>query len=246
MRYLIISDLHANLPALEAVLADAAGSYDAIICCGDIAGYGAQPNEVVDWVRGHVLAIVRGNHDKAAAGLEDIEWFNPAARAAIEWTRRQLSPANLDYLRQLAKGPIQAGGFEVFHGSPIDEDEYLGSALDIAMMVPYLDATLAFFGHTHLQAAFESLHAGTRKIAKPAAAEREIAVALDDKAWYAINPGSVGQPRDRDPRAAYALFSPASRLVQMRRVGYDIAAAQRAIRRAGLPEPLAVRLASGR
>ncbi len=245
MRYLIISDIHSNLRALEAVLADAAGQYDAIVCCGDIVGYGAEPNEVVDWVRANAIAVVRGNHDKAATGSEDKEWFNPVARAAVEWTHSQLRAENLDYLRQLAKGPIHVGGFEIFHGSPIDEDEYLATPFDVSMMVPYLDAPLSFFGHTHLQGGFECRRHGTRKIEKPGEGEKEVAIDLEETAWYLVNPGSVGQPRDYDSRAAYALVSPEARQVRLLRVNYDIAGTQAAIRQAGLPEPLAKRLSVG-
>ena len=106
MRYLILSDIHANWEALEAVLADARGDYSEILCCGDLVGYGADPNAVVEWARGQVKAVVRGNHDKACAGLEDLEWFNSVARAAAIWTGRALMPENLDYLRNLPQGPL--------------------------------------------------------------------------------------------------------------------------------------------
>lgn len=247
MRYLIISDIHSNLRALEAVLADAAGEYDSVLCCGDIAGYGAEPNEVVEWVREHVAAIVRGNHDKASAGeSHEADWFNPVARAAVEWTRRTLSPANLEYLRKLPRGPLTLDGLSLFHGSPIDEDEYLTTPFEIDMMLPYLDAPVSFFGHTHLQAGFASFRTGTQKIAKPAEGQKQVDIAIEETAFYLVNPGSVGQPRDHDPRAAYALVSLADHLVRLRRVSYDVAGAQAAIRRAGLPEPLANRLATGK
>ncbi|MCX6619505.1 MAG: metallophosphoesterase family protein [Acidobacteria bacterium] len=245
MRYLIISDLHSNLRALDAVLADAAGEYDAAVCCGDVVGYCAEPNEVVDWVRLNTRAVVRGNHDKACAGIEDMDWFNSIARAAIGWTQNELSPENLEYLQNLDKGPVQVDGFTLFHGSPVDEDEYLTTAFEAGMMVPYLDAQLSFFGHTHLQGGFVTRRQGTRKIDQPAAARKEAAIQLEETAWYLVNPGSVGQPRDHDPRAAYALVSPEERLVRLRRVGYDVSGAQAAIRRAGLPESLAMRLALG-
>ncbi|MCC7496784.1 MAG: metallophosphoesterase family protein [Bryobacterales bacterium] len=246
MRYLIISDLHANWHALQAVLNAASGDWDSIVCCGDIVGYGAAPNEVVDWVRANVRTIVRGNHDRTAVDIENMEWFNAAARDAMKWTAGELSAGNLEYLRLLPKGPICENGFEVLHGSPVDEDEYLTNPREIGMMIPYLDRSLAFFGHTHLQGTFESRRTVTREISKPAGAETEVIVDLDDSAWYMVNPGSAGQPRDFDRRAAYALLSTESRQVRMLRVEYDIAGAQAAIRRAGLPEPLAVRLGLGR
>src|SRR5690348_7795222 len=122
MRYLILSDLHANWDALEAVLKQAEGRYDRVICCGDVVGYGADPDAVTEWVRANVTAIVRGNHDKACAGLEDLEWFNPVARAAAVWTQSATKSGNMEYLRQLTKGPEHVNGFQILHGSPLDED----------------------------------------------------------------------------------------------------------------------------
>jgi len=118
VRYLILSDLHANLEALEAVLNASAGLYDQTICCGDLVGYGADPNAVADWVREHCPLVVRGNHDRASTGQEDLEWFNPVARAAAVWTLETLSPENSAYIRDLPRGPLVMEGFEVVHGSP--------------------------------------------------------------------------------------------------------------------------------
>ncbi|MGH9665777.1 MAG: metallophosphoesterase family protein, partial [Bryobacteraceae bacterium] len=134
MRYLILSDIHANWEALDAVLAHAADAYDRILCCGDLVGYGADPNAVVEWVRAKVARVVRGNHDKACSGLEDLEWFNPIARASAEWTLKILSPDNADYLRRLPKGPAAVNGFDIAHGSPLDEDEYLITVNDVAQV----------------------------------------------------------------------------------------------------------------
>ena len=106
MRYLILSDIHSNWEALEAVLKDAAGAYDTVLCCGDLVGYCADPNRVLDWCRANVKRIVRGNHDKVVAGLDGLEWFNPVAQAASLWTRHELTPENLDYLANLPKGPL--------------------------------------------------------------------------------------------------------------------------------------------
>jgi hypothetical protein len=130
VRYLILSDIHANWEGLEAVLEHAAGKYDQVLCCGDLIGYGADPNAVTEWVRAHAAAVVRGNHDKASVGLDDLEWFNPVARAAAVWTQRELTPENAAYIRNLPKGPLMLDGFQVVHGSPLDEDEYILGAAD--------------------------------------------------------------------------------------------------------------------
>jgi predicted phosphodiesterase len=118
VRYLILSDLHANWEALEAVTAQTAGQYDKAVCCGDLVGYAADPNRVVDWVRSNCAVVVRGNHDRACTGLDDLQWFNPVARAAAHWTLEQLSRVNIDYTATLTKGPILLDDFEVVHGSP--------------------------------------------------------------------------------------------------------------------------------
>lgn len=246
MRYLILSDIHSNLPALEAVLADAAGRYDAVACCGDLVGYGADPNAVVDWARKAATAIVRGNHDKACLSTpEELEWFNPVAREAAEWTRRTLRADNAEYLSSLPRGPVSENGFQLLHGSPVDEDEYVISTWDAAPLPGYVDGPLAFFGHTHLQGGFFFPRAGVQRLPKPTRTETELALQLSGDRLYLVNPGSVGQPRDGDPRAAYAIYEPEHRSVLYRRADYDIAEAQTRIRHAGLPEGLASRLGSG-
>lgn len=245
MRYLILSDIHANWEACEAVLRHADGDYQEILCCGDLVGYGADPNRVVEWARSAVSAVVRGNHDKACVGLEDLEWFNPVAREAALWTEAALTPENHRYLRNLPKGPIAVRGFQILHGSPLDEDEYLISAFSASQAAPYLEAQVSFFGHSHLQGGFVCHSRGVKRLDKPAPDQDRLATALEPDLFYLINPGSVGQPRDGDPRAAYALYDPEAGLVEYRRVAYDLAVAQAKIRRAGLPDLLAERLASG-
>jgi predicted phosphodiesterase len=245
VRYLILSDIHANWEALEAVLADAESKYERIVCCGDLVGYGADPDAVTQWVRENVAHIVRGNHDKACAGLEDLEWFNPVARLSAEWTQQAMKPSNLDYLRDLPRGPERVDGFQILHGSPVDEDEYVVSEQDAAQIAPYLDSSTSFFGHTHLQGGFLCHHNGVMRLTRvPATAEAET-LELEQDLNYLINPGSVGQPRDGDPRAAYAVYEPGPRLVTLCRTAYDIAAAQKKILEAGLPELLALRLSVG-
>lgn len=245
MRYLILSDIHANLQALEAVAAQAAGEFDQVLCCGDIVGYGADPNAVVEWVRRNVARIVRGNHDKACAGLEDPEWFNPVARHSALWTQGALSEENLRYLRNLPRGPIEVDGFQLLHGSPLDEDEYVLDRADANHLAPYLELPLSFFGHTHLQGGFWCHRNGVRPIRKPAPTEDEFSLEIEPDVLYLVNCGSVGQPRDHDPRAAYALFDSQARVVSLRRVCYDVSGAQERIRQEGLAPLLAERLAAG-
>ena len=245
MRYLILSDIHANWEALDAVLAHARGNYDQVLCCGDLVGYGADPNPVVEWVRVNAAGIVRGNHDKACAGLEDLEWFNAVARISAEWTLKTLSAENAAYLRRLRKGPLVFNGFDLVHGSPLDEDEYLVTLNDIVQLRPYLESHLIFFGHTHLQGGFLVHRNGIRKIEKTRIRFDDKTIELEPDPIYLINPGSVGQPRDGDPRAAYAIYTPEERLVCYHRVTYEVAKAQTKILDAGLPDMLAERLATG-
>lgn len=247
MRYLILSDIHGNLEALEAVLQHARDRYDRILCCGDLVGYGADPNAVVEWVRSNVSAVIRGNHDKVAAGVEQMEDYNPAAVLSTMWTRKALTPANIDYVRDLPQGPmfIPDGGFSLVHGSPADEDEYLVTVLDAMGARPAVQTPLTFFGHTHLQGGFFFRRNSVKEIDKVPKKREEATVVIDDVSRFLINPGSVGQPRDRDPRAAYAIYSSGERLVTFYRCEYDIAKAQAKILNAQLPEPLAARLAVG-
>lgn len=246
MRYLILSDIHGNWEGLAAVLESAAGHYDRIICCGDLIGYGADPNAVVDWTRANVALVVRGNHDRACTGQEDLEWFNPVARAAAIWTQQALTPENAAYVRGLPQGPLLAGGFAVMHGSPMDEDQYVVEARDAAPVFAYLEAPVAFFGHTHLQGGFMWIRQRARQVRIAAEAPDTGLLELETDCAYLLNPGSVGQPRDGNPRAAYILYDPEERVVHYHRVLYDVAAAQGKIRRAGLPQVLADRLAVGR
>jgi predicted phosphodiesterase len=246
VRYLVLSDIHSNWEALRDVLASSAGQYDQILCCGDLVGYGADPNAVVEWCRDHLTAVVRGNHDRASAGLEDLEWFNPVAKAAAEWTLRELTPENAGYVRQLPKGPLPINGFQMAHGSCLDEDEYITQSTEAAQMLAYLEAPLVFFGHTHVQGGFLWNRTAVEKI-KPVEAKRnEFTLDLDPGCAYILNPGSVGQPRDGDPRAGYLLYTPSARRVVFKRVRYDVSTAQAKIRRALLPGILADRLAWGK
>ena len=246
MRYLILSDIHANWEALEAVVAHAAGEYDEVLCCGDLVGYGADPDRVVEWVRSHCRAVVRGNHDRASCGLEDPEWFNPVAKQAALWTLHNISVETFAYIRALAQGPLLHDGMQLIHGAPFDEDEYVASATEASEAFTYVERRLAFFGHTHLQGGFVWNQSRVETLGRPEGRSERQRLELDPECAYLINPGSVGQPRDGDPRAAYVLYDAAEPRLWYRRAPYDIAEAQRKIRDAGLPPVLADRLSLGR
>jgi diadenosine tetraphosphatase ApaH/serine/threonine PP2A family protein phosphatase len=245
VRYLVVSDLHSNREALEAVIDAARGQYDRIVCCGDLAGYGPDPNPVLDWARANLYAVIRGNHDRACCGLEGLEWFNPVARAASVWTMAQLTPVNIEYLRLLPAGPLRVDGFQLIHGSPLDEDEYLMSATDARNVFDYLEG-VSFFGHTHLQCGYAWAGGYFRVMPQNDPLHPQTWQKLDRDGIYLINAGSVGQPRDGDPRAAFALFDSDTLEVVQCRVKYNHNATRRKIEAAGLPDVLGTRLAIGR
>jgi predicted phosphodiesterase len=248
MRYLVISDIHSNLEALDAVLrASAAQRYDAVLVLGDLVGYGADPNAVVDRVRGlNPTAIVRGNHDKVAAGLDDAEDFNPMAKSAAHWTRESLTPATLDYLRNLPTGPkLVDETIEICHGSPLDEDLYVVADIDAARSIAVARTPICLFGHTHVALSARMDSQRRLEIEAPQG-HPEFATTIDRDTKYLINPGSVGQPRDGDSRAAYAIVDLDGRVVTLYRVAYPIETAQKKILDAGLPPMLAYRLGMGR
>lgn len=242
MRHLILSDLHANWQALEAVLADSGQAYDDIWCLGDLVGYGADPDRVVRWVRSHVALVIRGNHDRAAGDSGADEYSH---QEAVQWIRQAIGEENQAYLRALPAGPLDADGCRLVHGAPHDEDAYLETALDVEPQLAARSAGIIFFGHTHKQGGFVCGVQGIEGIPAPGATVSHATLRLRPEVGHLINPGSVGQPRDRDPRAAYLLYDSAARTVEFRRTCYDIAAAQRSIRSAGLPEKMARRLDLG-
>ena len=246
MRYLILSDLHGNWEALEAVIEDTEGKCGSVLCCGDLVGYGADPNPVVDWVRAHCEVVVRGNHDRACTGLDDLEWFNPVARAAAEWTENNLTEENTGYIRALVKGPVLIEGFQVAHGSPLDEDEYVLAAEEASQAFEYLECPLAFFGHTHVQGGFIWNRSRVETISRMSPGSDYEPMTIDPECAYLINPGSVGQPRDGDARAAYVIYDSDAGMVTYCRVPYNVERAQQKIREAGLPPILADRLVLGR
>jgi predicted phosphodiesterase len=248
MRYLVLSDLHANIDALEAVLESVkTAAYDGVVVLGDLVGYGAEPNLVVERVRAlEPVGIIRGNHDKVAAGLAHAEAFNPSAQRAVEWTRRALSADTRQYLAALPEGPaFLDGGIEICHGSPLDEDAYIFGEMDAAEALLSAERPLCLFGHTHLPTAaalderrrLDILFRGPRD---------EHVLEYDDGRRYLVNPGSVGQPRDGDPRAACALVDTEGKRLVIRRVEYAVERARDRILKAGLPKALGNRLLLGR
>ena len=247
MRYLVISDIHSNLEALEAVLQASAQKCDAAIVLGDLVGYGADPNAVVDRIRGlKPAAIVRGNHDKVAAGLETAEDFNPMARAAANWTQAALSNDRIEFLRDLPPGPqIVDDVLEVCHGSPVDEDLYVVADVDATRSLNASRRQLCLFGHTHVALCACVDHHRRLAIETPQG-NPEFETILQNGVKYLINPGSVGQPRDGDSRAAYAIVDIHRQVVTLYRVAYPVEIAQRKILDAGLPPMLAYRLGMGR
>ena len=246
MRYLILSDIHANLEALEAVVALAPpGDFDRVLVLGDIVGYGADPNAVVERVRAlNPNAIIRGNHDKVASGVESAEGFNQAARFAAMWTLESLTDDNRDYLINLPVGPIVIDDVEICHGSPDDEDEYVFEPVDAIEALRGTQREVCFFGHTHVAIGYwMSATAFDMIVPDP---EQDTVVELQPERRYMINPGSVGQPRDGDPRAAFGVYDSEKRSFSFRRVPYDVGGAQSKIVKAGLPEGLARRLGVGK
>ncbi len=251
MRILLLSDIHANLEALESCLA-AAPAHDRIVNLGDVVGYGASPNEAVNQSRRLGGVLVRGNHDKACSGVMSLEDFNPVAALAALWTREILTAENLTWLRDLPQGPIPLEDVEdvqCVHGSPLDEDEYLLVIRDAIEPLVKAATPLTFFGHTHVQGGF-AIRQGRQETLRPTYDSKdgadECRLSLHKEGRYLINPGSIGQPRDGDWRAAFALFDSEKYDVTFLRLPYDVKGAQKRILDAGLPERLATRLAEGR
>jgi predicted phosphodiesterase len=248
VRYLVLSDIHANIDALDAVLecANRTG-YDRLVVLGDLVGYGAEPNAVVDRIRAlDPVAIVRGNHDKVAAGLASADGFNPTAQRSADWTREALTAESRSYLAALPEGPeVLDDLVEICHGSPLDEDSYIFGELDAAEALNVLARPVCLFGHTHLPAAV-SLDARRNMEALFHGGHNDQRVVFEAERHYLVNPGSVGQPRDGDPRASFALLEGDQKALVIRRVEYPVERARERILAAGLPKPLANRLLVGR
>jgi predicted phosphodiesterase len=247
MRYLILTDIHANLEALDVCLADAlVRRYDETLVLGDLVGYGPDPNLVVERIQAlKPLFLVRGNHDKVACGLEQAEGFNTVAKSAAKWTLEVLTPEYREWLAVLPEGPIVVDDtVEICHGSPFDEDAYIFDELDAVRALKVATRPLCLFGHTHYPVTFELSDESFDSVGSASAPQTQ--VELRDGCKYLLNPGSVGQPRDGDPRAAYAIVDTAKRHVELYRLKYPVHDTQVKIVNAGLPEVLAQRLAVGR
>ena len=247
MRYLVLTDIHANLEALDACLQDAgARGFDRVLVLGDVIGYGPDPNAVCDRIQAlRPAAIVRGNHDKVAIGLDQAEGFHAAARRAAQWTIEALTPENRTWVAELPKGPIVVDDLvAICHGTAFDEDTYVVDEIDAMRAIAASPRPVCFFGHTHYAIAFELSSTGLTSVAGDGTG---LATAtLNEASRYLINPGSVGQPRDGDARAAYAILDTDRRELGMYRVEYAVNVTQGKMLAAGLPEPLARRLSSGR
>jgi putative phosphoesterase len=251
MRYLVISDIHGNLEAFRAVLAHAARKRrDAVLMLGDVVGYGAAPNQVIERLRqmGAAVISVRGNHDRVVLdATQGAVFFNSRARRAALWTAEVLTPLNRRYLETLPPGPRNVEeDLAICHGSPADEDEYLFGESEAQQAFAAIAASVTFFGHSHVPCLFERTEDGGREgVVGVLLRGNRVVIDLDPRRRYLINPGSVGQPRDRNSRASYGIYDSKVRRFTLYRVVYDVEAASRRILAAGLPHMLAERLLQG-
>jgi diadenosine tetraphosphatase ApaH/serine/threonine PP2A family protein phosphatase len=246
MRYLILSDIHGNYAALREVLKQAP-PHDEVLFLGDLVGYGASPNEVMEELaKLNVTGLVRGNHDKVCAGIDPGHHFNSNALTSARWTREQLTPENFNYLRELPQGPLRFDDLiTIAHGSPMDEDYYILYENDAFVSFQNFDTPLCFFGHTHVPGLFVLEKSPPVFYYFLPRGDFMYHLHLDGTRQYLINPGSIGQPRDYDHRAAFCLLDTETALISYHKVRYPIEEATSKIRRANLPEFLAERLFSG-
>ncbi len=246
VRYLILSDIHSNDEALAAVLARVRRKrFDRVVVLGDFVGYGANPNQVIDRIRriGKEKVMIRGNHDKVVCGLESGDLFNPVALKAARWTTEKLTPRNRKFLEDAAAGPRDVdGAFAICHGSPRDEDAYIFTDYDAYLNFRELSANVCFFGHSHIPSVFTLEPHG---ILVELVSESRVRYPLRKGLRYLINPGSIGQPRDRNAAASYAIYDAAAQVVHFDRVTYPAEKARDKIYKAGLPHILGDRLLVG-
>jgi diadenosine tetraphosphatase ApaH/serine/threonine PP2A family protein phosphatase len=243
MTYGLISDIHANLEALEAVLGELSG-VDAFLCLGDIVGYGPDPGPCVERVRQLPgLVCVAGNHDLVAVGRYDLNEFNPYAGEAIHWTRQQLSEEQESYLSSLPL-TVEAAGAILVHGSLPEEMAYVTTAWDALQCFEAFGGPLCLIGHTHVAECYV-LRSATR-FPEQISLRSGGVFALDPELRYIVNPGAVGQPRDGNPAAGFGIYDTGVGTIEIRRVSYDIESVQRKMRAAGLPAYLSKRLSVGR
>lgn len=243
MRCLVISDIHANLAAFEAVLLDA-GEFDMIWCLGDMVGYGPDPNECVARLREYPHLCLAGNHDWAVLGKLDVRGFNADARMANQWTQSQISQAARAYLQNLPPQRVEQG-YTLAHGSPRQPIwEYILDPLTAELNFPAFKTQVCLVGHTHVPVSFYMPDASDDHLCESRLPCYGEAIPLSSGRWI-VNPGSVGQPRDGDPCAAYAILDVETNTLEHRRVGYPLEVTQEKMRAAKLPERLIERLAVG-
>jgi predicted phosphodiesterase len=243
MRYLVLSDIHSNIEALEASVRRAKDlGYDQVLCCGDLVGYGPNPAEVIDGLEELRTTSIRGNHDRVVAGLDDPIHFNAAARKAVDWTREHLPQAYLQRLAELSVGPLEIGeNARLVHGSARDEDEYVVTQHDAVVNLALPSSSITFFGHTHEPGVF------TRNVRWQPSYEADGSARLRVPAdKILVNPGSVGQPRDGDSRASFLIWDDEQALLEFYRADYPLEKTQARMRDARLPDFLITRLAFGR
>ncbi len=239
-RVAVFSDIHGNLPALERVLAEIdASDVDFIVCCGDVVGYGAHPNECCELLRARNIPTIAGNHDYAALSLIDITYFNDIAKRSIQWTRKVLKPENEKFLRDLPLS-IEVADMLFVHASPRSPEawNYVITLGDARQSFKSFGQRVCFIGHSHTPFVVENLDGDLTCPTSPV-------VEVKPGRRYLVNVGSVGQPRDRNPDACLCIYDREKHLLEIRRVEYDLERAQNAIREAGLPAELAERLAYG-
>jgi diadenosine tetraphosphatase ApaH/serine/threonine PP2A family protein phosphatase len=248
LRYLVLSDIHANLEALTEVLDDAGRrTWDRCLALGDLVGYGADPNPVLDRLREFSPdQVIRGNHDKVVSGITDGSYFNPLALASAQWTREVIRPDNRRWLEELPQGPVPASADPdvlLSHGSPIDEEAYILGLEDAWDTFLRTSFGVCLFGHTHYPMVIGHGEPTLDIIAPPS--PEGGAVELSPSGRYLVNPGSIGQPRDGNPRASYIILDTGAHRVEFFRVSYPVEETMAKIMEAGLPSPLAARLARG-
>ncbi|MEE9501701.1 MAG: metallophosphoesterase family protein [Candidatus Aminicenantaceae bacterium] len=245
MKYFIFTDIHGNLEAFLAVLKFARRrKIDHFLFLGDMVGYGASPNEIIQKIQLlKPLSIIRGNHDKAVSEIDNVKTFNPIAASAIHWTQQNLKKNNLSYLKRLKQGPrIVNKDITICHGAPFDEDHYIFGEFDAAEAFLHIKTQICFFGHTHFPFLYtEKDHFVEGTFITGDSSE----IKIEKDVRYLINPGSVGQPRDRNTRASCAFYDSKQKKIKLYRIEYNIGEAQRKILEADLPAALAERLGLG-
>jgi predicted phosphodiesterase len=248
MRYLILSDIHANLEAFDACMVRAKhAGFDAVLCCGDIVGYGPSPVEAIDGIRALNAITIRGNHDRVAAGLDEATQFNPHARHAVYWTRAVLPDSHRQYLASLPVGPLEVTAqAQLVHGACTHEDDYIFTEADADENFILTEKPITFFGHSHFPVVFTSNGKGDTMQATSYEFDEFVAVKCEAGKRLLVNPGSVGQPRDGDSRASFAVWDAERARIEFYRVEYDVQRTQEKMRSADLSTYLIDRLAHGR